>query len=151
MFYPATGRNPLLYAGLFFFSLLLISLPAIAQNPIPPIGDWREHLNYQNTIQVLKGDKIYCATATNLFYVDADGGIERYSKVTGLNDLGVQCIGWDATTQQLVIAYSNSNMDILSTQGSVKNIGDILRSNIAGNKTIYQVYCRDGLAYISTG
>jgi hypothetical protein len=136
---------------LFPFSLFFSAIIVHAQNNIPPIGQWREHLNYQNTQQVVKGDKIYCATATNLFSVDTSGEIERYSKVTGLNDIGVQCIGWDATTQQLLIAYSNSNIDVIGTGGSLKNIGDIKRSSVAGNKTIYQVYCNNGFAYLSTG
>jgi hypothetical protein len=84
------------------------------------------------------------------FSVDPDKEIERYSKVSGLNDVGVQCIGWDATTQQLVIAYTNSNVDVLKNNNT-KNISDIKRSTISGNKTIYSVYCKDGLAYLSSG
>ena len=121
-----------------------------SQNLIPPIGQWREHLNYQQTIQVIKGDKIYCATNTNLFSLNNDNDIQRYSKVTGLNDIGVQCIGWDQTTQQLVITYANSNVDIQKNI-STKNISDIKRSAISGNKTIYSIYCKDGLAYLSSG
>ena len=122
----------------------------LSQNLIPPIGQWREHLNCQNTIQIVKGDQLYCATNTHLFSIDADNTIERYSKVTGLNDIGVQCIGWDATTQQLVTVYSNSNVDVLK-KGNVKNIGDIKRSTISGNKTVYTIYCKDGLAYLCSG
>lgn len=138
------------------FKVLLLSLflvfnfRASAQNSIPPIGQWREHLNYQNTIQVLKGDQLYCATSTNLFSIDGNNEYERFSKITGLNDIGVQCIGWDATTQQVIIAYNNSNVDVLKGS-AVKNIGDIKRSTIAGNKTIYNIYCKDGLAYLSCG
>ena len=73
-----------------------------------PIGNWREHLNYQNTIQIIKGNELYCATKTNLFSIDDKGEITRYSKVNGLNDIGVNAIGWDETTKQLIIAYKNS-------------------------------------------
>jgi hypothetical protein len=34
---------------------------------------------------------------------------------------------------------------------NTKNIGDIKRSSISGNKTIYAIYCKDGLAYLSSG
>jgi hypothetical protein len=138
---------------LFVFTFLLSPCTwniLSAQNLIPPIGQWRDHLNYQQTIQVIKGDKLYCATATNLFSVDADNDIERYSKTNGLNDIGTQCIGWDAATQQLVIAYANSNVDVLKND-NIKNVGDIKRSTISGNKTIYNVFCKDGFAYLSTG
>ncbi len=131
---------------LFCSSLIICN----AQNPIPPIGQWREHLSYQQAIQVVKGDQVYCATTANLFSTDANNTIERYSKVSGLNDIGVQCIGWDATTQQLVTVYTNSNVDVLKN-GNVKNIGDIKRSTISGNKIIYNIFCKDGFAYLCSG
>ncbi|HJV20622.1 MAG TPA: two-component regulator propeller domain-containing protein [Sediminibacterium sp.] len=115
-----------------------------------PIGQWREHFNYKQTIQVLKGDQIYCATATNVFAVNGGTEISRYSKTNGLNDIGVSCIGWDDVTGQLVIAYENSNLDILK-DGIVRNIPDIRQSNITGNKSINQIYCRDGIAYLASG
>ena len=129
------------------FTFHLSPFTALAQ---PPIGYWREHLNYQNTIQVLKGDKIYCATQTNLFSIDATNEIERYSKITGLNEIGVSCIGWDDLTQQLVIAYNNSGLDLLK-EGIVQNISAVKRSTISGNKSIYNIFCRGGLAYLSSG
>lgn len=130
-----------------FTCLILIINSSVAQIPI---GSWREHLNYQNTIQVVKGNELYCATKTNLFSVDDKGEITRYSKANGLNDIGVNAIAWDETTKQLIIAYKNSNLDII--KGSIiKNISDILQSKIAGNKSINHIYCRNGIAYLSTG
>jgi streptogramin lyase len=130
--------------------LLILSTSCFSQNPIPPIGQWREHLNYQNAIQVIKGDQIYCATATNVFSVNDKQQISRYSKITGLNDINVQCIGWDESTGQLLIAYANSNLDAVKKE-KIKNIGDIKRSSISGNKIINAVFCRNGSAYLSTG
>ncbi len=131
--------------------LYSVYLPFVAaQNPIAPIGQWREHLSYHQALQVLKGNQLYCATNNAVFSINANNSINRYSKVTGLNDLFVSCIGWDDETQQLLIAYKNSNLDVL--KGSiVKNIGDIMRSGIAGNKNINGIYCKNGLAYLSTG
>ncbi len=133
---------------LFCFCIILTSV--VAQNPLKPIGNWREHLSYQQAIQVVKGNKLYCASQNAVFSVDATDGITRYSKITGLNDIGVKAFEYDATTQQLVIGYNNANLDVLK-DGLVKNIGDIKRSGIAGNKTINQIYCANGFAYLSTG
>ena len=72
-------------------------------------------------------------------------------KASGLNDIGVAAIGWDGTTAQLLIAYNNSNLDILNTKGTIKNLGDIQRSNFPGNKTINHIFCDNGLGYLSTG
>lgn len=133
--------------GIFLSFYFLFFGSVFAQ--VPPIGQWREHLNYQQTIQVVKGDRLYCATTQALFSLNDKNELSRYSKVTGLTDIGVRAIGWDATTAQLVIAYNNSNLDLLKG-AIVHNIGDIKRSTIAGDKSIQQVFCNNGLAYLST-
>ncbi len=136
---------------ILLLSLSIIQQPEVySQNLIPPIGQWREHLNYQQCIQVLKGDVIYSATNTNLFSIDANNEVGRYSKISGLNDIGVQCIGWDASTQQIIVVYINSNVDVIKNS-TIKNISDIKRSSVTGNKTVYSVYCKDGFAYLSSG
>ncbi len=135
----------------YFISFFCICLEnfAVAQNSIVPIGNWREHLSYQHCIQLVNGDKVYAATDDAVFSVLTDQ-INRYTKITGLNDMGIAAIAWDASTTQLVIAYTNSNVDILKS-ALVKNIGDIKRSSISANKTINQIFCFNGFAYLSAG
>lgn len=132
--------------------LLLVQLAfAQADNSLTPIGFWRDHLNYQNTIQVLKaGNIIYTATKDALFYIDEDGEMHRLSKANGLNDVSVSAIGWDEASKQIIIAYNNSNLDVLK-ESNIKNISDIKRSNVSGDKTIYHIYAKDKFAYLSTG
>jgi ligand-binding sensor domain-containing protein len=121
-----------------------------AQKQPVAIGFWREHLNYQKAIQVVKGDFIYAATNDAVFSVDANQEISRYHKVNGLSDIGIQKIAWDEQNSQLIIAYKNSNIDLL--KGSItKNLSDIQRSSITGNKTINSIYASAGTAYLSTG
>ena len=130
--------------------LFTIHYSVKAQNALVPIGNWREHLNYASAQAVVKGDKIYCATTNNVFSVDASNNAERYSKINGLNDFGVSAIAWDDATKQLVITYNNSNIDVLKNN-TVKNIGDVNRSAITGNKTINSIYCIGGFAYLCSG
>ena len=137
------------YANIIFTSLLLFSKVS-AQKNLVPIGQWREHLNYQNTIQVVKGDKIYAATEAAVFSVDKDSEISRYTKINRLNDIGVQQIAWDELNQQLIVAFKNSNLDFLKND-LTKNISDIQKSSIAGDKRINAIYCSNGNAYLSTG
>ncbi len=129
-----------LYIPFIIFSFLGLTLN----------GQWREHLSYQNTLQVISGDKIYAATTAALFSVDNTQEINRYHKVNGLSDIGVQQIGWDSQTEQLIIAYKNSNLDILK-DGITRNISDIQKSTISGNKTIQAIYTSGGTAFLSTG
>jgi len=134
----------------FFYFLLAGSLTAKAQ--LPPIGQWREQLSYHQTIQVAAArELVYAATPYALFSVDpADNTIERYSKITGLHETGVQCMQWDAVAEKLVVAYFNSNIDILQ-QGKVFNIDAIKQKNIAGDKTIYNIFCYQNIAYLCSG
>ena len=78
----------------FLLLLILIAVKVAAQDPAPPIGQWREHLPYNSAIDVTAGDgKVYCATPYSLFSLNiADNSIERFSRVTGLNETGVNAI-----------------------------------------------------------
>ena len=145
-----SGKACLCTLYLTLLLILLNTVESIAQNPVVPIGSWRLFLNYQSATGVVKGDKLYCSTPTNLFSLDAVDEVEMYTKISGLSDIGVSCMGWDASTNQLAVIYNNSNVDILEGS-SIRNISDILNSTISGNKTIYAVYCLNGIAYLSSG
>jgi ligand-binding sensor domain-containing protein len=132
------------------FSLLFLF--AAAQPPIPPVGMWREHLPYNSAIDVTAGDnKIWCATPYSLFTVaTADNTIERWSRVTGLNETGVSAIRYDAANEKLFIAYTNSNIDIIY-RNDIYNVPDIKQDNIIGDKSIYNIYPLGKNYYLSTG
>lgn len=119
---------------------------------MPPIGQWREHLPYNSAIDVTAGTgKVYCATPYSLFSVNiSDNAIERYSRVTGLNETGISAIKYDETNNKLFIAYSNSNIDILY-RNDIYNVPDIKRSAVTGDKTIYNIYPLGKNYYLSTG
>jgi len=138
-----------LYIVFLLFCLSCISFLYAQKQPVP-LGNWREHLNYQKTFQVIKGDFIYAATNDAVFSIDANQEISRYHKINGLSDIGIQQIGWDSQNEQLIIAYKNSNLDFLKGSNT-KNLSDIQRSTISGNKTIHSIYTSMGTAYLSTG
>lgn len=137
----------------YFLILFLFSSFAIAaQDPLPPIGLWREHLPYNSAIDVTASDGIvYCATPYSLFSVNTiENSIERYSRVSGLNETGISAIQYDRANDKLFIAYSNSNIDIIY-RNDIYNVPDIKRSTIIGDKTIYQIYPLAKDYYLSTG
>lgn len=117
-----------------------------------PIGNWREHLPYQQAISlVAAGDKIFCATPYSVFSIDPrDNNIERLSKMNGLSEVGVSSIGFDEQSNKLMIAYNNSNIDILYKSG-IMNINAIKQKEIAGDKSIYNIFCYQDKVYLSTG
>jgi hypothetical protein len=131
---------------------LLFSLFLSAQQPLAPIGLWKEYLPYNSGIDVAASTgKIYCATPYSLFSVDRqDNSIERLSTITGLSETGISVIAYDTPNEKLFIAYSNSNIDIIY-RNDIINIPDIKRDNIPGDKNIYAIYPSGKNYYLSTG
>ncbi|MCX6234554.1 MAG: T9SS type A sorting domain-containing protein [Bacteroidetes bacterium] len=116
------------------------------------IGEWRDHLPYYTGISVTEaGSRIYCATSSAMFYYDKeDNSVQRVTKVSGLSDVGISVINFTPDVQTLVIAYTNTNIDLIK-DNQIINISDIKRKPILGNKTINNVTFRDKYAYLSCG
>jgi len=117
------------------------------------IGQWRTHLPYQKVIDVIAFDKtVFAATPYNIFtHNSVDNRIEQIDKVKGLNDIGVSKIAYHTITRSLLIAYSNTNMDLVKEDGTIINISDIKNKEILGNKTINNIEFREDMAYLSCG
>jgi hypothetical protein len=131
---------------------LMLTLPFLGFSQLPPIGQWRMHLDYTNGKAITQSDNfIYCATPFSFFSVDKTEYIlTRYDKTNGLHDMGISTLQFDKSTQKLLVAYSNSNIDVVY-KTEVYNIPDIKRKNLAGDKTIYNIFFNDKKAYLSTG
>lgn len=117
-----------------------------------PIGTWRDHLPYNKVIMVADaGSRVYAATPQTIYYVEkAENSIHRLSKIDGLSDVGISAIAYSESNNSLVIAYENTNVDILIND-VVFNIPDIKRKIIPGNKTINNIEIKDKFAYLSCG
>lgn len=136
----------------FLLIIFLNALCCTGQNNFPAIGMWREHLPYHSAIDVTASDKkIYCATPYSLITIDlSTNEIDRISKVAGLSETGISAVKFDPFSKKLLIAYSNSNIDLIDEKG-IHNIPDFKRNNSSGDKTIYQIFPDNNLWYLSTG
>ena len=131
------------------FSIAIQSL--YAQNNIGSIGSWREHYNHSNITQVVKGDRIYIAAKNQVIaYNESNGKIEYIGKSNGLHEIGIQKIAWDINTEQLIITYTNSAIDIIKGD-QVYLINDIKTTTLYNNKQINNIKTANGLAFIETG
>ncbi len=137
--------------SLLVFSLLLAFLSGLQAQELA-LGQWRVHLPYIKTRKIADtGTKLFCASDRGLFYFNrTDNSVNPLSKITGLAELSVSTIAYDAPTQILVIAYTNANIDLLAGNRII-NISDIKRKNITGDKNIYGISFHDNLAYLSCG
>ncbi len=90
--------------------LLFCSLLSAQQRAI---GTWKAHFPYSIGYQVEDGeDKIYCASTLAIFYIDKDDNSMQTS-TNGLSDVGVKKIKYSASAKTLIVAYENSNLDLL--------------------------------------
>ncbi|MDX9932593.1 MAG: two-component regulator propeller domain-containing protein [Bacteroidales bacterium] len=117
------------------------------------VGEWRDHLPYSTVIDLaITGDLIYAATPYSLFYYDVPKWeMVRLSTVQGLSDIGISSIEYSDTYKTLVVAYSNTNIDLILPDSSVFNLSDIKRKSIPGNKTINNIVINGRYAYMCCG
>lgn len=135
---------------LFFISLLFAQL-ITAQNV--GIRQWKDYLSYKNAVSVAEGGgKVYCATRSGIFtFNKSDNSIERLSKVNGLADVEATVLNYNKFSNKLLIAYKNSNIDIIDNTGTITNLADIKRKSILGNKSINNIYFINQYAYLACG
>ena len=138
-----------MFRSILLFALLSQTIFANSQNTLGPIGQWREHYNNKSIFHIVKGDKIYGASRGQVFSIDSKKQVELFGKSTGLNEVGIAAMAWDALNQQLVMAYNNSNIDILKGD-QVFNVNDIAISNLYGNKKINDIQILNQWALVST-
>ena len=121
----------------FIIYLLFLSFPNRLQAQIA-ITEWRDHLPYSHGIKLTTiADKIFCATESAIFsYNKKDNNIEKFSKVSGLSDVGISTIEYSHEYQVLLIAYTNTNIDLIENN-IIYNLSDIKRKPISGVKKIW--------------
>jgi sugar lactone lactonase YvrE len=130
---------------------LLASFVLRADNPPIGLGSWREHIPYNKAVAVADaGDRVYCASQFGLFsYKKDDGEISYFTRLGGLSDYEIKTIRYEPQRGILVIAYENSNIDLLFADKTIVNLSDIKRKNIVGGKAINHILFINGKAYLS--
>lgn len=139
------------YLVIWFSICPLLWLPVKAQEGIA-LGEWSSHLPYAEAFWVTQSDDdIILSTGLSLLYLDKEDLNPRFvDKVTGLSDIGISRIKYDRTTEQLIIAYTNSNVDLVDGD-QVINLPFIKEnSNILGDRQITDISVTNKIAYLST-
>ncbi len=115
-----------------------------------PAGGWRDHLSYRRATHVAVTDnEVFCSAGAGIsVFRKKDSSIEKLSKVNGLSDVDITSIKWSEESQVLVVGYANGNLDIID-RNTIINISDILRSQIAGSKSINNIMTVGNKAYLS--
>jgi len=134
--------------ALIFFSTFLFVLASNAQSI--KVGDWRDHLSYNSANDVCQvGSIIYASTDRAIFSFNTlDNSVSRLNTINSLSDAGVSAI--QTNGELLVIGYDNGNIDLIRGQ-ETRNIPDIMRASLIGDKKINAIDFHDGVAYLSCG
>ena len=133
---------------LLFSCLLTLSVAAVTQ-----VGQWYAHLSYNNTSKVVvTPNKVFAIADGHVYSMQKQSkAVETYTKIEGWSDNKVADLAYNEQAEVLVCAYSNANIDLVSLDGSVYNIPDLLQKNWSVDKTIYQIYNEGKYAYLACG
>ncbi len=131
------------------FLALWLAYPVVAQQRQ---NSWQEHLSYTNGKKVAVAEnKIYCATEGGLFYLNRnDNSLNKFTRVNGLSDFGIQTIGWSDKHKILMVVYNNSNIDLIN-ENTIINLSDIKRKQMTGDMNIYNITFHEDEAFLSCG
>ncbi|RKX17435.1 MAG: hypothetical protein DRP35_10935, partial [Candidatus Zixiibacteriota bacterium] len=79
-----------------------------------------------------------------------DNSLQKLSKVNGLSDIGVNCLGYSKEANTLVVGYTNGNVDLIEGN-TIYNLADIKRKQLYGSKSINKIFILNSYAYLATG
>lgn len=116
-------------------------------------GSWQDYLSYTNATKIaISEEKVFCATDGGLFYYGIeDNSVNKLSDVLTISDFGINTIAYDERNDVLVIAYGNSNIDLVYGDGTVINIPDIKNKSMSSKKGINAISFIDEEAYLACG
>jgi hypothetical protein len=121
--------------GLILMMMILgMCNEALAQNI--PVGTWQSMLPYNSASAVVQANGIiYSGKYGLLAYDKVNNSYTQYTTVNGLSSSDIIHLGYNKSSDALVICYSNVDIDIFSG-GAFTNIPDVRIANIAGSKGI---------------
>lgn len=139
----------------FSFQHPFAQTPAPADFPDLALGQWQQHLPWQRAFYATQSTKkVYISTEWAVVEIDKSDRSPRFiTKVEGLSDMGVRIVRYSAATDELLIVYNNSNIDLYRPDnGVVTNLPFIRKNNnINGDKNIYDIAFDGKFAYLACG
>ncbi|MGL4332616.1 MAG: hypothetical protein ACRCZQ_03180 [Bacteroidales bacterium] len=131
--------------------LLIILFPYLSAVAQIPVGAWRTHFSYSNVKQVVETPaRVYGLSSGELYYYDKqDQSLGLLNKENGLSDSQIYNAAYNTENNTFVIAYSNGNIDILTSNG-IFNIPDLKNKVMESEKLTNEISFNGNNAYLST-
>ena len=137
---------------IFYLVAMIWSLCASSQNAV---GDWRIHTSFvgsEVTTVAESENWVYYLSGAHLFRLDKQTQEnEALSKLNLLSDMVISNIYYNHVKDYLVIIYTNSNIDIILSDGSVVNMPEIKDVVMTSSKTVNDVTFATDKIYLATG
>lgn len=130
---------------------IFLAINVLAQ-PKPNIQGWRVHLPYVNNKCIDRvNNQIYCGSNSGIFTFDINTReVERLSKITGLSDVEVKLLKYNAKNNVTVVLYKNTNIDLIyHSNKTIVNLPDVLQKQIIGEKSLNNIFFADNKAYVA--
>ncbi|MFZ1705925.1 MAG: hypothetical protein WAT79_16385 [Saprospiraceae bacterium] len=126
----------------FWLLISILSSFVLKSQSDIPIGEWRSHLGYKEGTWVAQSQQnIFYAATKGLIILDKEDGTTRFlSREDGLSDVSIDKLFFDSFNQQLIIVYTDSNIDLLLNGDEIVNISAIKDNRtVFGSKTIHHI------------
>ena len=132
------------------YAIILLLLIANCQLSIAQVGSWRNYLSYAEPKEIQQaGNYLFVLASGGLYqYNQNDQSIYTYDKINGMSDVDISHIRWCQQAKRLVVVYSNSNIDLVETNGNITNISDLYTKTITGDKTVSSIRIDGKYAYL---
>ena len=133
------------------FIIACVASTAMAQLQV---GDWKMYSVFsgkhvQNIVDT--GDIVYYLSDGYLFSYDKRNSESvYYNKRNDLSDMNISNFYYNYNKKYLLIAYANSNIDIIYDNGKIINIPDLKNTVIAGTKAINGIDFQGDEVYVAT-
>lgn len=142
-----TGQTVIHCISCLLFLAVLIPKHTVAAGQ----GGWTLYPSFSKITEIEPaGSNVYVLASNSIFsYSHTDGAIRTYDKTTVLSDVEAKHIAWSKPEKRLIIVYDNSNIDLMSADGSVLNVPDLYMKETTYSKTVNSIYVYDRYAYMS--
>lgn len=114
-------------------------------------GDWRIYAAYHDAQKVVSlHNRVYVLSDGGLYSYDPeDTSVDTYTKANALSDHNIYDIEACESTGELVIIYTNGNIDLLNANGDAFSMPDLKLKSLS-DKTLNNVLIDGTTLYIST-
>lgn len=135
-------------------AVALLIVMAVVPAKSQQVGSWSIYPVFSgnnNNSLVDTGSKVFFLADGWLYSYDKDNDESVfYTKMNGMSDTDISGIYYNYDKKFLLVAYSNSNIDIVRENGRVDNVPDLKSVILTVSKTINSVDFSGDYAYIAT-